>query len=70
MISTLGLLSLALSGVITAHPLDKPTITPLSPAEVNGFNPYTYFASAAYSPPGKIKTWSCGGKSVYYFKPI
>ena len=68
MINTLGLLSLVLSAVITAQPLDNPAITPLSTTEVNDFNSYTYFASAAYSPPSEIDTWSCGGKSSAYLK--
>jgi hypothetical protein len=70
MINTLGLLSLVLSAVITAQPLDNPAITPLSTTEVNDFNSYTYFASAAYSPPSEIDTWSCGGKSAPYLKVI
>ena len=64
MINTLGLLSLVLSTVVTARPVDNP-ITPLSNTAVNDFNSYTYFASAAYSPPSEINTWSCGGESAY-----
>ena len=40
-------------------------ITPLNPAQISSFKPYSYFASAAYCDPSTTINWSCG---TFFFK--
>ncbi|KAI9509115.1 lipase [Russula earlei] len=42
----------------TIHQQVQTTI--LSPAQVDSFKPYTFYAAAAYCQPSKTLTWSCG----------
>ena len=39
------------------------TPTPVSASDFKKFNPFTFFAAAAYCPANKTKNWSCGGMS-------
>jgi hypothetical protein len=46
---------------VVASPVSLNTISILSDTEISAFNPFTFFASAAYCHPSKTLTWSCGG---------
>ena len=46
---------------IAAALVVRQSITELGAAEVAAFTPYSNFAAAAYCPPNKTATWSCGG---------
>ncbi|KAL1718109.1 Alpha/Beta hydrolase protein [Schizophyllum commune] len=45
---------------IAAALVVRQSITELGAAEVAAFTPYSNFAAAAYCPPNKTATWSCG----------
>lgn len=51
---------------------DVAVITTMSSAQVDGFTPYTYYASAGYCKPSVTKTWTCGANcnANSGFKPI
>ena len=38
----------------------RPDITPLTPAQIAAFKPFTYFASAGYCDSSATATWTCG----------
>lgn len=39
----------------------RQSITPLSPSQINAFEPYSYYAAAAYCTPAMTLAWNCGG---------
>ena len=49
----------------TPFPLARRAGTPIpvSASDFKKFNPFTFFAAAAYCPANKTKNWSCGGMS-------
>ncbi|PPQ83026.1 hypothetical protein CVT24_011178 [Panaeolus cyanescens] len=60
--STLVVSLLASVASVTAFPLleKRQSITTLTTAQVNSYNPFAYYVSAAYCEPAKVKTWTCG----------
>ncbi|CAE6500015.1 unnamed protein product [Rhizoctonia solani] len=50
------------AGTITASPalVSRAEVTSLSLSQVEAFKPYALLARAAFCPPDKLKTWSCG----------
>ncbi len=41
--------------------IERQSITTLTSAQVEAFKPYTQYAAAAYCPPSKTLSWTCGG---------
>ncbi|EIW75196.1 hypothetical protein CONPUDRAFT_132138 [Coniophora puteana RWD-64-598 SS2] len=68
------LLTLALAGLAAATPtpIRRQSITTLGQSDINGFTPYTWYASAGYCPANETINWSCGTNcdSNSGFKPI
>jgi len=42
--------------------IEKRATTALTAAQISAYNPYTYFAGAAYCNPANTKAWNCGSK--------
>jgi len=68
------LLTLALAGLAAASPapIRRQSITALGQSTIDGFTPYTWYASAGYCAPSATLAWNCGTNcdSNPSFKPI
>jgi hypothetical protein len=54
-------------GLVRASAVKRQTVTQLGTAQIDGFAPFTHFASTAYCNPSTTINWSCGGSSLSHF---
>lgn len=73
---TLGAALLAAVSAVQAIPASglkaRQSITALAQAQITGFTPYTYYASAGYCSASETISWSCGTncEANPSFKPV
>lgn len=62
--STVVLSIIATVASVAAFPLleKRQGITTLTTAQVNSYNPFAYYVSAAYCAPAKVASWTCGSE--------
>ncbi|KAG6332030.1 hypothetical protein ID866_7057 [Astraeus odoratus] len=66
-------LAVVIFGISIVYALSiRQAITALSTSQIDYYNPYTYYASAAFCSPDKTLTWSCGTncQANSDFKPV
>jgi hypothetical protein len=58
--ATISVLNLVISASYAQAP------SPLTQAQIDAYNPYTYFAAAAFCKEDALDEWKCGGESLFH----
>jgi len=54
----------------TESTLEKRQIQTISPGDVAAFKPYSFYAASAYCEPSVLKTWTCGGTWMGFYRGV